>query len=162
MRVRTALAVFLPLVLAACEGPVGPEGPPGPPGAVGVTSATFTVTAPNATSTETVVAVSRTMPAITADVLDRGLVLAYLNLAGAWVPLPFTIPSSNVVTVTPAYTPGQVGFLFQSTNRGTAFSGLGAFQFRVVAVPAGTVTANQARVLKAAPYAEVEARLGLR
>ena len=126
---RTALVglvVVSIFLLGACEqgpgsrGPAGPQGPPGPagpPGAGELTARTFTVRASGFTLTELSpgsgsAAISFRIPELTASVVSKGSVVAYVAAPSApneWVALPWSIAiRAEVVTVWYAYAPGGV------------------------------------------------------
>ena len=160
----------LTVVLAACNGSEGPAGPAGPPGNADVTTGTFTIdpddytndfwyfpvdggTQGNPARVATV-----DVPAITAEIVNEGVVLVYLRVPSGptgpsthWALLPFHqggFGGGYLVSIKAAVTAGQirVGYAHEVTDDGTTppdvyTAALPTYEFRWVAI-AGTPPSN--------------------
>jgi|MDTC01.2.fsa_nt_gb hypothetical protein len=157
---RASLLLLLLPLLTACDGPVGPAGPAGPPGApASFAVATFDYSDARCELADGYASCAYLWPALTADVVSGGAVLAYREVGGAWVALPHSFGSDTdgdgAVDQTLHYTPGYSAGRFEmqiSFGAGDVAS-VGSGRVRLVALSA---PADK----RAVPYAELAARLG--
>jgi len=138
-RLKGALwAASMFLVFSACTGSDGPAGPPGVPN---MTSKKFNGVA--LTWTDKVIVSTNfkvatlSIPEITQDVIDRGLVMVYAELPGegaTWSALPYSYRAAG-----PVYSygfvidPGTVELRFHRSDN--VVPGIPSSQFRIVVVP---------------------------
>lgn len=125
---RSVLLLCLPLLLvSACEGPVGPEGPPGADGSAG--NANVRTVIKNFVQADVTIDGPRgqvrfNVPEITTAVYNSGLVTCFLDVAGAWVALPYTfeLDSSNlgfgteILTIGYQYEAGDLTITYNTTR----------------------------------------------
>ena len=133
---------FFALTSCTKEGPQGPQGPQGPPGVVNVEDISFTVNPRDwqtASSTDLFVQVS--VPDITQDIVDNGMVVVYLENNGFEVALPSTSYSGNFsYTFQPSYIAGELDIdLVANQNIATPTT---SYDFKIVIVSAQVRLAN--------------------
>ncbi len=129
------------VLFAACEGPEGPlgpagatgpqgsEGPQGPPGPQGergspgtdgtanLNAVLITLASSDFTDSGSVEGAEYSVPEVTAEIAQNGLVLAYTDLGDGsgtrWFALPLSLPlTDNIVIQSFAYRPGVFGVQF--------------------------------------------------
>jgi len=169
----SSLLAGIMLLFAACEGPEGPIGPPGPPGPPGldgnanVFSINYVIIADDWVDDgqpgdpEFFRFLDLSVPEITQDIVDNGLVLVYYRVDEneRWNILPFTIinhdpPFTQVFDFT--YDPGFVTLYVKATDRdGDLFEG----DVRVIVAEGIPITKTE---IDFSNYEEVKALFGLK
>jgi hypothetical protein len=135
---------FLALTFSSCEkeGPVGPVGPTGATGATGengnanVVSTIFVST--NWVYQTPYWVQTFTNPAITRDIVDRGAVLAYLQLSnGGYSQLPVTFypDPSYSTSIEVSYVVGKVSLILNDSDQ-TQPNQPGVWTFKIVVISA--------------------------
>ena len=119
------------LAFSACKEE-GPAGPAGPPGNANVKAVTFHVAATDWQYQATSAHLEKALPDITQEIWDKGSVVVYWQINGAWVALPFTYPSGSVTqSMGYHYTPGNLT-IFVTQSNGAAPASLGTATFKAV------------------------------
>ena len=169
-------------LLSACEGSTGPaggqgpagvqgpEGPPGEPGSVNMFYSPWISFQGGQWNQVTEFGritqlYDITEGLVTQDVIDQGLVLVYLRLAGASAPLPlpytgFVTSSSTDQHLRYRLTTERITLVFNNIGNGTNPGTFGSSNsYRYVIIPGGTsITANVAANLS---YDEMRRLLGI-
>lgn len=156
---RLSPIIFL-LLFLGCEGPVGPqgdtgpigpqgpageegprgeEGPPGEMGRVDVDIVTFALTASDFVLEEGIETYSRSVPQITAEIIQGGIVLAYMDFGTngeGWWSLPLGISvnggSGDIITF---YAEGRFGIQAMTASGELLSSALDGYLIRLVIIP---------------------------
>lgn len=163
---RITIVTLLPLLLfIACEGPEGPVGPQGnqgaqgPPGAANVQAVTFTLSSSGFSGDRGVEEFQRSMSALTSDIIEDGVVLAYTDLGNNafWYALPLTIVANGTtVSQTYAFRDGSFSFLALSDPASFIASTFDGHHIRVVLIPpsqaASKTSLDYSRYLDVARY----------
>ncbi len=167
------LLISFLFIISACEGPEGPIGPPGPPGLDGldgnanVFSINYAIIADDWVDDgvpgdpEFFRFIDLSVPEVTQDIVDNGLVLAYYRVdeSERWNFLPFTIinhdpPFTQVFDFT--YDLGFVTLYVKATDRdGDLFEG----DVRVIVAEGIPITK---KAIDFSNYEEVKELLGLK
>jgi len=167
-----ALITMAVILMNACKsekGDIGPAGPAGPTGATGATGATgqtgATGTAnviyspwvifPASSSTSAPYLYNFSVPLITQDILDKGVVLCFVRTgstgsATETYPLPYIFPNSSTASNSEIY----ASYILSNIKVRTTFS-LSGVGFRYIIIPGG-IAGGRLQELKSKSYAEIK------
>jgi len=142
-------------ILFSCEGPEGPVGPQGPeglqgpPGVADIEVVDFTFTFGQMTLNTVLAPVvyrynyRRNIPQITQDIINDGVVIAYIKFGDIWRPLPFggilDVDNDLILDFSFGYTyfysVGELGISIEYSTSGAEFNSTELFTIRVVIIP---------------------------
>lgn len=127
------------LLLTSCAKD-GEDGKQGPAGNANVHSFDFSVTpgdwltSGTAGSVDHAKYVELTVPEVTQDIIDNGMVVTYIELAGYYIQMPTSLPASSTVAVNffTAFKTGIVEVDLQLSNLQTPNTASANYTFKVV------------------------------
>jgi hypothetical protein len=167
-KLSTSLLVLALSILIGCEGPAGPEGPPG---AANIKTVEVSFDGDNINPDDNGDAnIEYDISDITQEVVDGGVVQAYINIDGedAWYSFPYIITSympdgsgDDILTtleITYGYDVGLFDLLFFDSVTGFPYEQLSG-DVKVVVIPPSEVESSKSYSYKT--YEEAKSALGL-
>ena len=131
------------------QGPAGPQGEPGTDGVANIQVVTFSFDLANLTYVEAVAYYNHSIPEITSDVVDSGLVLVYhQSIDGtAWFVLPAIfqfdfdddLAVDEVVTLTYAYGEGWVYLAYETSYSSMVSLSGNSGEYKVIIIPSASL-----------------------
>ncbi len=127
----------------AKDGDTGPAGPAGQDGNANVKSLTFTITPGQwQTTSAQNKYVEITVPEITQDILDNGMIITYFKTNGTLVQLPFTVYSGTIpLSQIPSFELGKAAVDLLTNTSGTISTPSTNYEYKVV-ISSGSRFAN--------------------
>jgi hypothetical protein len=144
-----AAAIAMTTMFAGCggaQGPQGDQGPQGPSGVTGTNAAFISNTSDWAGTTTgsgfNYMLASYTMPIITQDAINTGVVMVYFEATtGVWAPLAYTYPISGSVeqTLTFNYAVGILTLQIQNSDNSMPLAPASAYNYNCVVIPTSLI-----------------------
>lgn len=118
------------------QGPQGPEGEQGPPGTADIVTLIGSYTANDIIVEGNLAGVNFSIPAITQEVYEGGVILCYYAVGEQWLALPWTLTgASETILMTYAFGLGTFTLLFTTSAEAIAVETLPTGKIRVVIIP---------------------------